>query len=127
MRIQLPGHGQSAHRVSSGFMIVPKPGEVYWVDLGVTAKHRPLLVVSRGDPDSERALAVCVPLTTQVRGGNYEVKLPRVKWLPGGDEGVANVLGITAIEHSKLGQRTGQFDSKVIANVRAAIKWMLEL
>jgi mRNA interferase MazF len=61
-------------------MILPKPGEVYWVDLGAAAKFRPLMVVSREDPDCPRALAVCVPLTTQVRGGKYEAKLPRVRW-----------------------------------------------
>jgi mRNA interferase MazF len=56
-------------------MINPKPGEVYWVDLGLKGKLRPLLVVSREDADAERALCVCVPLTTQIRGGDYEVKL----------------------------------------------------
>ena len=75
-------------------MINPKPGEVYWVDLGLSAKQRPLLVVSREDPDSERALVVCVPLTTQIRGGQYEVPIPRVRWLPGSEPGVANVHGI---------------------------------
>ena len=37
-------------------MIQPKPGEVYWVDLGLKGKLRPLLVVSREDADAERAL-----------------------------------------------------------------------
>jgi mRNA-degrading endonuclease toxin of MazEF toxin-antitoxin module len=68
-------------------MINPKPGEVYWVDLGLKGKLRPLLVVSREDAEAERAICVCVPLTTQIRGGDYEVPLPRVRWLPGADEG----------------------------------------
>jgi mRNA interferase MazF len=51
-------------------MIQPKPGEVYWVDLGMKAKVRPLMVVSREDPNPERALAVCVPCPTEVRGGD---------------------------------------------------------
>ena len=38
-------------------MIIPKPGEVYWVGLGMAAKYRPLMVVSREDPQAERALA----------------------------------------------------------------------
>jgi len=108
-------------------MINPKPGEVYWVDLGLAAKYRPLLVVSREDTDPERALAVCVPLTTEVRGGNYEVPLPRVRWLSGSDEGVANVLGITAVERHRLERRAGQFDSSVLKKVREAIGWMLEI
>ena len=108
-------------------MTTPKPGEVYWVDLGLKAKFRPLLVVSREDPDTERALAVCVPLTTEIRGGHYEEPLPRVKWLPGPDEGVANVQGLTAIEHHRLERRAGRYESQVLDKVRKRIAWMLEI
>jgi mRNA interferase MazF len=52
-----------------------KPGEVYLVDLGMAAKVRPAVVVSRYDPDSPRALAVLVPLTTENRGSAYEIPL----------------------------------------------------
>jgi len=108
-------------------MTSPKPGEVYWVDLGMAAKHRPLMVVSREDPQAERALAVCVPLTTSTRGGSYEVPVPRVRWMPGADEGVANVQGITSVEHHRLERRAGRFEPAVIERVRKAISWMLEL
>ena len=67
-------------------MIQPKPGEVWWIDLGLKAKLRPLMVVSREDPHSERALSVCVPCTTTIKGGRYEVALPRVKWMLGSDD-----------------------------------------
>ena len=63
-------------------MTQPKPGEVYWVDLGMAGKVRPLMVVSREDENAPRALAVCVPLTTEIRGGDYEVSIPRVRWMP---------------------------------------------
>jgi mRNA interferase MazF len=108
-------------------MTSPSPGEVYWVDLGEKGKFRPLMVLSRFDEDSPRALAVCVPLTTEDRGSEYEVDLPRVKWLPGNDRGVANVQGITAIEHHRLGRRAGRFEPPVLKSVRAACAWMLEL
>jgi len=65
-------------------MISPKPGEVYWVDLGAAAKIRPMLVISREDSAAPRALAICIPLTTQIRRSRYEVSLPRVRWLSGG-------------------------------------------
>jgi len=106
-------------------MIQPKPGEVYWVDLGLKGKLRPLLVVSREDADAERAL--CAPLTTQVRGGDYEVKLPRVRWLPGADEGAANVQGLTSVENHRLERRAGQFEARVTMAVREKIAWLLEL
>jgi mRNA-degrading endonuclease toxin of MazEF toxin-antitoxin module len=93
----------------------------------MAGKYRPLMVVSREDPQAERALAVCVPLTTAIRGGNYEVSVPRVRWMPGADEGVANVQGITSVEHHRLEQRAGRFEPAVIARVRKAVSWMLDL
>ena len=108
-------------------MIQPKPGEVYWVDMGMRAKFRPLMVISREDALAERALAICVPCTTQIKGGRYEVPLPRVKWLPGSDEGVANVLGMESIEHHRLERRAGRYETEIVAVVRDRIAWMLEL
>src|SRR5688500_11542365 len=66
--------GRKGPRGWNLFMIQPKPGEVYWVELGMAAKQRPLMVVSREDASAPRALAVCVPLTTQARGSRYEVR-----------------------------------------------------
>jgi len=105
----------------------PKPGEVYWVDLGLKGKVRPLMVVSRQDDDAVRALCVCVPLTTQIKGGHYEVPLPKVKFLPGNDVGVANIQGITAVEHHRLGKRAGEFQPGVLAGVKDALAYLLEL
>jgi mRNA interferase MazF len=108
-------------------MIPPKPGEVYWVDLGIAGKIRPLIIVSREDPDAERALAVCIPLTTTIRGGKYEVPIPRVRWLPGSDPGVGNVLGIDSIEYHRFTRKAGRFDAATLSAVRLAIGWMLEI
>jgi mRNA interferase MazF len=52
-----------------------EPGQVYLVDLGMAAKTRPMLVVSRRDKDAPRALAVCAPITTSTRGSDYEVSI----------------------------------------------------
>ena len=93
----------------------------------MAGKVRPLMVVSRDDENPTRALAICVPLTTEIRGGNYEVNIPRVRWLPGADEGVANVQGITSIEYRRLERKSGCFHASVVASVRKAIAWMLEL
>ena len=108
-------------------MTSPRLGEVYWVDLGLKGKLRPLLVVSREDADAERALCVCVPLTTQIRGGDYEVSLPRVRWLPGADEGVANVQGLTSVENHRLERFAGKFEARMTLAVREKIAWLLEL
>ena len=105
----------------------PRLGEVYWVDLGMKAKVRPLLVVSREDKDAARALCVCVPLTTSIRGGAYEVPLPKVRWMQGENDGVANVQGIMSVEHHRLGACAGRFDKALVKAVKKALAWMLEL
>jgi mRNA interferase MazF len=43
----------------------PRPGEVWLVDLGLAAKTRPVVIVSRHDPDAPRALTIYVPLITR--------------------------------------------------------------
>jgi len=51
----------------------PQRGEVWLADLGLAAKARPVIVVSRFDPEAPRALVLYVPLTTQNRMSRYEV------------------------------------------------------
>ena len=70
----------------------PNPGEIYLADLGMVAKVRPAVVVSRADPDSPRALSIPVPLTTETRGSNYEVSLGKPRFL--NKDSWANVQGI---------------------------------
>ena len=57
------------------------PGEVWLADLGLAAKTRPVVIVSRHDLDPPRALAIYVPLTTQYRDSSYEVVLPKLRSL----------------------------------------------
>ncbi len=59
----------------------PRPGEVWLADLGLAAKSRPVVIVSRYDPDAPRALTIYVPLTTQNRGSKYEVALPNLRFM----------------------------------------------
>jgi len=80
--------------------MTPKVGEVYVVDLGYQGKIRPVVVMSREDSDAPRALALCVPLTTENRGSRYEVPMPRVPCLK--KQGVANVQGIGAAGFHEL-------------------------
>ena len=68
-----------------------RPGEVYRADVGVAAKVQPVLFVSRGDAKRPCDLALAVPLTTENRGGQYEVTMPRVRFLR--EISTANVQG----------------------------------
>ena len=42
----------------------PRPGEVWLADVGWAAKFRPIVIVSRHDPDAPRSLVIYVPITT---------------------------------------------------------------
>ena len=64
-------------------MAAPERGEVCLVDLGMTAKVRPCLVVSIPVLDTERALATSVAHTTSERGTRFEVAI-RVPFLRAG-------------------------------------------
>ena len=74
--------------------MIPRPGEIWMADLGFAAKFRPMVIVSRQDPDAPQALVVYVPITTQDRGSPYEVMLPKSRSLQRGS--VANVQGIAS-------------------------------
>lgn len=46
----------------------PKHGELWLADLGMAAKTRPVVILSRDDSDPPRSLFIYVPLTRQNRG-----------------------------------------------------------
>jgi mRNA interferase MazF len=54
----------------------PARGEVWLFDLGMTAKTRPVLVVSAPFGDVDRAIVTVVPHTTELRGSALEVSIP---------------------------------------------------
>ena len=50
----------------------PVPGEIWRVDLGLTAKVRPCLIMSDYPTEEELALVLVIPHTTAVRGNRWE-------------------------------------------------------
>jgi mRNA interferase MazF len=97
----------------------PHPGEVWLADLGLVAKTRPVVIVSRHDPDAPRALTIYVPLTTQNRGSKYEVELPKLPFLR--EISVANVQGIASLTVNRLERRLGEVPSDVLRRIREAL------
>jgi len=102
-----------------------KPGEVYRADLGMAAKVRPVLIVSREDPNRPRDLALAVPLTTENRGSRYEVTMPRVRFLR--EISTANVQGLQPFRPGDLRGPIGRFEPSAMALVHAALRWALDL
>ena len=103
----------------------PHPGEVWLADLGWAAKSRPVVSVSREDPDPPRALVVYVPLTTQDRASSYEVKLPRQRFLD--RDSVANVQGIGSLPTVRLERKLGKLSAAVMSEIKRAIAFALDL
>ena len=102
-----------------------KPGEVWLADLGLAAKTRPVVILSRYDPQAPRALVVYVPLTTQNRGGRYEIELGRVRFL--NEMSVANVQGIGSIPAIRLQRRLGLLSTEILDRIKKAIRFALDL
>ena len=103
----------------------PHPGEVWTADLGFAAKFRPVVIVSREDPDPPRALVIYVPVTTQDRESSYEVTLPKTRFLQKGS--VANVQGIASLPTVRLGRRIGKLPAETLGEIKRAIAWALDL
>ena len=103
----------------------PQPGEVWLVDLGLAAKTRPVVIVSRQDPDPPRAPALYVPLTTQHRLSLYEVPLPRLPYLD--RDSVANVQGLGSIPTVRLQRKLGVVPKDVLVKIKTALAFALDL
>lgn len=102
-----------------------EPGQVFQVDLGIAGKLRFSVVVSREDSDPPRALALCVPITTQNRGSAYEVELPRVRFLR--EQSYANVQGLQAVQHHELRGPVGRFSSATKDTIKDALRYAMDL
>ena len=103
----------------------PQPGEIWLADLGLAAKTRPVVIVSREDPDPPRALVLYVPLTTQRRNSPYEVPLPRLPFLD--RESVANVQGLGSLPIVRLERKIGRLSPAIMAQLKAALVFALDL
>jgi mRNA interferase MazF len=103
----------------------PRPDEVWVADLGLAAKTRPVVIVSRYDPEAPRALAVYVPLTSQKRVSRYEVELPRLQFLK--SESVANVQGIGSLPLTRLERQLGEVPDDALRKIHQALKFAFDL
>jgi mRNA interferase MazF len=103
----------------------PQPGEIWLADLGLAAKTRPVVIVSRQDPDPPRSLVLYVPLTTQRRDSPYEVRLPRLPFLD--RESVANIQGLGSLPTVRLDRKIGRLSADVMERLKHALAFALDL
>ena len=103
----------------------PRPGEVWYADLGMVEKSRPVLVLAVPQMTDARALVIVAPLTSQIRGQRGEVALGKPRWLP--KESAVNVQGLASFDHNKLTRRMGSLTADQYNAVKAALRDILQL
>ena len=102
----------------------PQPGEIWLAEpLGLAAKTRPVVIVSREDPDPPRSLVLYVPLTEgTVR---MKVPLPRLPFLD--RESVANVQGSGSLPTVRLERKIGRLSAGTMERIKDAMAFALDL
>jgi mRNA interferase MazF len=102
-----------------------KAGEVWLADLGLAGKTRPVIILSRDDPQAARALVIYVPLTTQNRGSPYEVDVGRLQFLK--EQSVANVQGIASLPPHRFERKLGNLPVETVAKIKQALAFAVEI
>jgi mRNA interferase MazF len=101
----------------------PQPGEVYFVDLGMSAKPRRVLIVSVQDPNSPLAVVTGLSLTTRYHQSKYEVALPKLPWMR--EQSHVNAQSLSGYKVIELQRLSGKLDASVMQNVQQAIRaWL---
>jgi mRNA-degrading endonuclease toxin of MazEF toxin-antitoxin module len=105
--------------------IEPKAGEVWFAELGMIEKSRPVLVLAMPRPVDARSLCVVAPLTSQIRHMRGEVYLGKPAWLP--KESAVNVQGLASLDYHKLQRRMGVLTAAQMLEIKAALRDLLQL
>ena len=99
----------------------PPRGEVWLVDLGMTAKVRPCLVLSVPPGDSDRSIVTLVPHTTSVRTSNFEVVVP-VRFLK---PGAFDAQGLVTVPVAWLVRKVGSLNAVQMRQVEGGVcNWL---
>ena len=102
-----------------------KPGEVWFAELGMTEKSRPVLLLAVPRPADARTLVIVAPLTSQIRGMRGEVDLGKPRWLP--KHSAVNVQGLASFDPIRLSRRMGAISSEQHQGVKTALRDLLNL
>ena len=105
--------------------INPSAGEVWIADLGYAAKIRPVFILAMPDETAARALAIVVPLTSQLHGLRGEVPLGKIRWLT--KPSAVNVQGLSSLGKHVLQRRLGTLNADQMRLVKTALRELLDL
>ena len=98
-------------------------GSVWIVDLGMTAKVRPCLVLSVPTAPQDRVLVTVVPHTTSVQGTRFEVDIKKPFLQPG----VFDAQQVLTVPQVKLIRKLGDLRPDELAQVEEAVRRWLNL
>lgn len=104
-------------------MRYPTRGEVWLIDLGLTAKVRPCIVISARIGDADRALLTLVPHTTSVRSTAFEASV-RTNFLK---PGAFDVQGLVTVPVSRTVRLLGTLTGAQLRPIEEAVCRWLEL
>ena len=91
------------------------------MDLGMTAKVRPCLVLSVPPGDSDRSIVTLVPHTTSVRDSNFEVVVP-VRFLK---PGAFDAQGLVTVPVAWLVRKVGSLNAAQMRQVEGGVcNWL---
>jgi mRNA interferase MazF len=103
----------------------PKSGEVWFADLGMAGKSRPVLLLAYPGCADARALLIVAPLTSQIRGMRGEVDLGKPRWLP--KHSAVNIQGLASFDRHRLTRRLGALAPAKMDRVKVALRDLLDL
>jgi len=102
----------------------PNRGSVWIVDLGMTAKVRPCVVVSVPTDPQDRVLVTLIPHTTSVQGTRFEVTVRESFLRPGG---VFDTQQILTVPQVKLIRKLGNLSQQQMDLVEDSVRRWLDL
>ena len=94
-----------------------KKGEVWVVDLGMAAKIRPCLIISKIPNIEDRAIITIIPHTTSIRNSNYEI-YSNESFL---QKGAFDAQNIVTIPYTTLIRKIGNINQKTLSKVESKI------
>ena len=102
-------------------MRYPTRSEVWLVDLGMSAKIRPCLVISTAIGEIDRALVTLVPHTTATRNTSFEASVP----LPFLKAGAFDAQGLVTVPVNRAIRMLGKLNQDQLRTVEIAVcRWL---
>ncbi len=103
----------------------PRSGEVWFAELGMIEKSRPVLVLAYPREEDARALVIVAPLTSQIRGMRGEIELGHPRWLT--KTSAVNIQGLASFDRRKLIRKMGLLNGVQMGQVKEGLRELLGL